>query len=65
MGTDGEVDAEKHEMLFARGVNWAKQPVDFKRGRVVRRGADGRSWEVDLSIPVFNREPGYLDALIP
>jgi len=61
----GKSNAEKHEMLFARGVNWAKQPADFKRGRVVRRGVDGRSWEIDLSIPVFNREPGYLDALIP
>jgi tRNA(His) 5'-end guanylyltransferase len=56
--------AEKHEMLHSKGVNWAKQPADFKRGRVVRRTApDG--WQVDLEIPVFNRDRDYLDALIP
>jgi tRNA(His) guanylyltransferase len=56
--------AEKHEMLHSKGVNWAKQPADFKRGRVVRR-TDPRGWEVDLEIPVFNRDPGYLNGLIP
>ena len=57
--------AEKHEMLHAKGVNWAKQPPDFKRGRVVRNGGPGGGWEVDRNIPVFNRDPGYLGALIP
>jgi tRNA(His) 5'-end guanylyltransferase len=56
--------AGKHEMLHAKGVNWAKQPADFKRGRVIRRTA-GETWEVDLEIPVFNREPAYLASLIP
>jgi hypothetical protein len=50
-------------MMFAKNVNWAKQPADFKRGRVVRRG--DKSWEVDLAVPVFNRERSYLDSLIP
>ena len=61
----GKSNAEKHEMLFAKGVNWAKQPADFKRGRVVRRSGDGKAWETDLSIPVFNRDTGYLGGLIP
>src|SRR6185312_11348680 len=61
----GKSNQEKHEMLFAKGVNWAKQPADFKRGRVVRRRADGKGWEADLAIPVFNRDVGYLAALIP
>jgi tRNA(His) 5'-end guanylyltransferase len=61
----GKSNTEKHEMLFAKGVNWAKQPADFKRGRVVRRSADGKGWETDLAIPVFNRDAGYLDVLIP
>jgi tRNA(His) 5'-end guanylyltransferase len=56
--------AEKHEMLHAKGVNWAKQPSDFKRGRVVKK-VERETWAVDLEIPVFNREPGYLDALVP
>ena len=52
-------------MLFAKGVNWAKQTSDFKRGRVVRRNASGKAWETDLAIPVFNRDAGYLEKLIP
>ena len=60
----GKSTSEKHEMLHAKRINWAKQPPDFKRGRVVRPGPGG-GWTVDLEIPVFNREPGYLDALIP
>jgi tRNA(His) 5'-end guanylyltransferase len=55
--------AEKHEMLHTKGINWAKEPADFKRGRVVKHGADG--WEIDREIPVFNRETAYLDNLIP
>ena len=61
----GKSNAGKHEMLFAKGVNWAKQPADFKRGRAVRRGAGDKAWEIDLTIPVFNRDRSYLDALIP
>ncbi|MBI2688351.1 MAG: hypothetical protein HYX27_18770 [Acidobacteria bacterium] len=52
--------AEKHDLLHAKGENWAKWPADFKRGRVVRQGAI-----VDREIPVFTREPAYLDSLIP
>jgi tRNA(His) 5'-end guanylyltransferase len=55
--------SEKHEMLHARGLNWAKEAPDFKRGRVVRRGEAG--WMVDLEIPIFTREAAYLDRLIP
>jgi tRNA(His) 5'-end guanylyltransferase len=57
--------AEKHEMLHARGVNWAKHPADFKRGRVVRRQGTESGWEIDLAIPVFNRDSSYLDLMIP
>jgi tRNA(His) 5'-end guanylyltransferase len=59
--------AEKHELLHAKGLNWAKEPADFKRGRVVRHGdRDGeKGWQVDLEIPIFTREAGYLDGLIP
>jgi tRNA(His) guanylyltransferase len=55
----GKSSAEKHDLLHSHGVNWAKQPSDFKRGRAVVRDAGG-GWRVDLEIPVFNREPGYL-----
>ncbi|HVW10210.1 MAG TPA: tRNA(His) guanylyltransferase Thg1 family protein [Bryobacteraceae bacterium] len=61
----GKSEQEKHEMLFAKGVNWAKEPADFKRGRVVRRASNGRTWEVDLEIPMFSRDRGYLGGVIP
>lgn len=61
----GKSTAEKHELLHAHGVNWAKERADFKRGRVVRRDADSQSWTIDLEIPIFSRNSAYLDALIP
>lgn len=59
--------AEKHDLLHARGENWARWPADFKRGRVVRRTGEGKrsAWAADLNIPVFGREPAYLEGLIP
>jgi len=60
---EGKSTSEKHELLHARGINWAKQSADFKRGRAIIRTPEG--WTIDLEIPVFNREPGYLDGLIP
>lgn len=59
----GKTNAEKHEMLHAKSMNWAKQPADFKRGRVVRPSASG--WEIDREVPVFSRDRAYLRALIP
>ena len=60
---DGKSTSEKHELLHAKGVNWAREPSDFKRGRAVKHTA--RGWEIDLEIPVFNRERSYLRELIP
>jgi tRNA(His) 5'-end guanylyltransferase len=54
---------EKHDMLHTKGLNWAKEPADFKRGRVVRRMNE--AWAIDLEIPIFNRDRSYLEALIP
>lgn len=58
----GKSNTEKHELLHAKGVNWAKQSADFKRGRVVKHTAAG--WSIDLDIPIFNREPQYLRELL-
>ena len=55
--------AEKHDLLHAKGLNWAAQPSDFKRGRVVFRREAG--WTVDRDIPIFSRDPAYLAGLIP
>jgi tRNA(His) guanylyltransferase len=59
----GKSTAEKHDLLHSKGVNWAKQGSDFKRGRAVRR--DGSGWVIDLEVPIFNRNRAYLDAIIP
>jgi len=56
----GRSTAEKHELLHGKGINWAKEPADFKRGRAVVREAEG-GWRVDHEIPIFNREPEYLN----
>ena len=60
---DGKSTAEKHELLHAKGMNWAKQAPDFKRGRAVKR--TGPRWEIDLEIPIFSRDRSYLEGLIP
>ena len=60
----GKTTAEKHEMLHAKQINWAKQSPDFKRGRVVRPQPGG-GWTVDLEIPIFNRNAAYLEGLLP
>jgi len=59
----GKSVEEKHELLYEKGVNWAKEPADFKRGRVIHRCKG--VWAVDRDVPIFNRAPEYLDRLIP
>jgi len=59
----GKSTAEKHELLHTKGVNWAKQNPDFKRGRAIRRSPEG--WIIDLEVPIFNRDRSYLDAVLP
>jgi tRNA(His) guanylyltransferase len=54
--------AEKHDLIHAKGDNWAKWPADFKRGRMVRR--EGLKWMVDLEIPVFPRQPEFLTSIL-
>ena len=62
----GKSNAEKHELLRVKGVNWAMEPADFKRGRMVRQDSQTvGGWRVDVELPVFNREPEFLRALIP
>jgi tRNA(His) guanylyltransferase len=59
----GKSTSEKHDMLHSTGLNWAHEPSDFKRGRVVRHSAG--AWQTDLHIPIFNRDEAYLHAIIP
>lgn len=59
----GRSTAEKHELLHSKGINWAKQPADFKRGRAVIRHPE-TGWGIDRDIPIFNRVPAYLGAAL-
>lgn len=61
---EGRSTAEKHNLLHAKGVNWAKSETSFKRGRMIVP-AEPRGWRVDLEPPVFTRERAYLSGLIP
>lgn len=56
----GKSEREKHDLLFAKGHNWAKYPTEFKRGRAVLPGA-----KLDMEVPIFHKDHTYLDALIP
>lgn len=60
----GKSESEKHELLHAKSINWAKQATDFKRGRILKRDESG-AWTIDHHPPVFQRDPAYLDTLIP
>ena len=47
-----------HEMLHAKGVNWADLPNDLKNGRVIRKYAEG--WSA-APAPVWTSEGGRLE----
>jgi tRNA(His) guanylyltransferase len=55
----GKTEAEKHDLLHAKGLNWAKEPADFKRGRAVLRAEDGE-WKIDREVPIFQRQVSYV-----
>jgi len=59
----GKTEAEKHDLLHAKNLNWAKASADFKRGRAVRRNDLGE-WAIDREIPIFQREVIYLRSLL-
>ena len=68
---------DRHEIIHKAGDNWAKHPVRFKHGGVVRRffkttdieimhGIAAHSqWKVDEETPVFTRDREYLRRMIP
>lgn len=56
----GKSEREKHDLLFAKGQNWAKYPTEFKRGRAVLPGA-----VMDMEVPIFNKDRSYLERVIP
>jgi tRNA(His) guanylyltransferase len=61
----GKTNADRHEMLHAKGVNWNDLPTRLKRGRVIRksglRDGAGMKWYVDEEIPVFTQDRQYIE----
>jgi tRNA(His) guanylyltransferase len=73
----GKKRADQHELIHKAGDNWAKHPVRFKHGAVIRR-SDAEihdytdvdnplysNWFVDENTPVFTKERQYLRNLVP
>jgi tRNA(His) guanylyltransferase len=74
----GKKRADQHEIIHKAGDNWAKHPVRFKHGAVVRRSEDilhlsilpdptkkKSNWGVDPNTPVFTKNREYLRGLVP
>lgn len=69
----GKKRADQHEIIHKAGDNWAKHPVRFKHGAVVRKfnyqyeknPPPHGNWYVDEETPVFTKNREYLRALVP
>jgi len=76
----GKNRTAQHEIIHKAGDNWAKHPVGFKHGRMIRRAnvvpvgidANGRlvavgerTWIVDGNTPIFTKDRMYLRNKIP
>lgn len=59
----GKKRADQHEIIHRAGDNWAKHPVGFKHGRVIRR--EMGNWVVDDNTPIFTKDREYLRNRIP
>src|SRR5271157_1978018 len=71
----GKKRADQHEIIHAAGDNWAKHPVRFKHGGVIRHvrwttshGVEHThktNWHLDDNTPVFTKDRAYLRSLVP
>ncbi|NUP07387.1 MAG: hypothetical protein HOW73_15160 [Polyangiaceae bacterium] len=59
----GKRHAALHEMCFEKGHNYDALPIGQKRGRCIRRDADGK-WHVDHEPPIFTRDRAYITDLM-
>lgn len=57
---DGKNTSDKHDMLYAKGVNWNNYPAHFKRGVYMRRVQELRTLTEDelMEIPEKHRPNG-------
>jgi tRNA(His) 5'-end guanylyltransferase len=71
----GKNRAAQHEIIHKAGDNWAKHPVRFKHGAVIRRAAENEvwtevgthhfNWVVDEDTPAFTKDRAYIRGLVP
>lgn len=65
----GKKRADQHEIIHKAGDNWAKHPVRFKHGAVIRRNDVDMPryshWYMDKKTPTFTKERAYLRSLVP
>jgi tRNA(His) guanylyltransferase len=77
----GKKRADQHEIIHAAGDNWAKHPVRFKHGAVIRHAGENErlktdvlfakgnhtfsNWIMDTETPVFTKQREYLRTLVP
>jgi tRNA(His) guanylyltransferase len=69
----GKKRADQHDIIHKAGDNWAKHPVGFKHGRVIRKykyefeknPPKQGNWIVDDDTPVFTKNREYIRGLVP
>jgi tRNA(His) 5'-end guanylyltransferase len=77
----GKKRADQHEIIHRAGDNWAKHPVRFKHGAVIRHAGENErlktdvlfakgnhtfsNWVMDTETPVFTKQREYLRSLVP
>jgi tRNA(His) guanylyltransferase len=73
----GKKRADQHEIIHKAGDNWAKHPVRFKHGAVIRYNEAEihdytdvdrpiySHWYMDKETPVFTKQREYLRSLVP
>jgi tRNA(His) guanylyltransferase len=53
---------QKQEMIFAKGINWGKLPVNQRRGRAIVKTEEG--WKIDNKPPMFSKKRDYIDKFL-
>lgn len=56
----GKSSNEKQEMIFQKGINWDKLPIEQKRGRTVVKNVEDGGWVIDNKTPIFSKSKNYL-----
>lgn len=50
------------KLVNEKGINWADQPTEFKRGTCCIKNEDG--WKIDKEIPIFTEDRDYIERYV-